>query len=320
MASLRIYFHKDFDGFVAAALFLKINEESGLIGASQVLLKTVDYDLKDKWLNTHLPQPNVVLDFLYHPEAEWWFDHHVSTFVRKSHERKYQNSEKHFWDIHSPSCAALIKQHLQDYNSLFMGNEEFQNLTEKFSEWIKWSDIIDNAKFENPAQVIELKDPCLEINATLSAESEDSYYEYLVYAAKKFLPREVIEMPTVRNKIDEAKDIQDKCINVFKNNLEKFSDGTVFFNYVKNGIPFQRYLAYYFKSDARYSVGLYLRTPNNYYISVGKNPWSDFTSKNIGEICEQFGGGGRVNVGGISVKNYEDALAKARKICAILDE
>lgn len=77
MSNLNIYFHKDFDGFVATALFLKINEESHLLGADSVVLKPVNYELKKTWLKTMLERPNVVIDFLYHPKADWWFDHHV---------------------------------------------------------------------------------------------------------------------------------------------------------------------------------------------------------------------------------------------------
>lgn len=64
MSLLTIYFHKDFDGFVAAALFLRINEESELIGADGIKFNAVDYDLKKTWLKTVLERPNVVIDFL----------------------------------------------------------------------------------------------------------------------------------------------------------------------------------------------------------------------------------------------------------------
>jgi hypothetical protein len=38
MSMLTIYFHKDFDGFVATALFLRINQESQLVGAKSLAL------------------------------------------------------------------------------------------------------------------------------------------------------------------------------------------------------------------------------------------------------------------------------------------
>lgn len=46
MSNLYIYFHKDFDGFVATALFLRISEESHLLGADNIVLKPVNYELK----------------------------------------------------------------------------------------------------------------------------------------------------------------------------------------------------------------------------------------------------------------------------------
>lgn len=47
MPLLTIYFHKDFDGFAAAALFLRINEETQLIGADGITFKPVDYELNN---------------------------------------------------------------------------------------------------------------------------------------------------------------------------------------------------------------------------------------------------------------------------------
>jgi hypothetical protein len=320
MSNLSVFFHKDFDGFVAAAFFLRINEASQLIGAAGVTLNPVDYGLKAQWLKTPLLAPNVVIDFLYHPQADWWFDHHVSTFLNKRHELKYKNSEKQIWDVNSPSCAALIKRHLSNYNSLFLDGEAFERIVENFSEWIQWSDIIDNAKFDNPGQAVELSHPCLKINATLASEVNDEYFHYLVMATKMYSPAEVACLEPVKRKIDDVMMAREKNMFVFKNKLEILPGDIAFFDYVKNKISFQRYLAFYFRPDVRYSLGLYQRGATVYSLSVGKNPWQDFASINIGDICRKFGGGGRINVGSISFPNYAKALKSAAAICESLAE
>ncbi len=317
MSVLNVYFHKDFDGFAAAALFLRINEESQLIGADSPNLNAVDYSIKKTWLKTKLFQPSVVIDFLYHPKAEWWFDHHVSTFLNEKHKEKYQNSGKQYWNIKSPSCAALIKDNLQLNCSLFMSSDDYSRIVNSFSEWIYWSDIIDNAKYENPSQVVELNHPCLQINETLIGDIEDSYICNLVIAAKKYTPAEVILLRDIKGKIDSVLKMRDNNLKVFKSGYKALSQDIVFFNYVENEIPFQRYMTYYYEPEARYSIGLYKRN-GTFSISVGKNPWCEFESKNIGEICQKFGGGGRENVGSVIIKDYTSALAIVNDIVSSL--
>lgn len=307
MSVLNVYFHKDFDGFVAAALFLRINEESQLIGTDSPNLNAVDYSIKETWLKTKLSPPNVVIDFLYHPKAEWWFDHHVSTFLYEKHEKKYRNSEKQHWNIKSPSCATLIKDNLQQNCSLFMSSDDYNRIVDSFNEWIYWSDIIDNAKYESPAQVVELNHPCLQINETLTGDVEDNYICNLVSAAKLYLPEEVICLRDIKGKIDNVLRMRDNNLKVFKNEYKVLSQDIVLFDYVENEIPFQRYMTYYYEPEASYSIGLYKRN-GTYSISVGKNPWREFESVNIGEICRKYGGGGRENVGSVIVNNYSNAL------------
>jgi hypothetical protein len=317
MAILTIYFHNDFDGIIAAALFLRINKETQLIGADGISFKPVDYEQKNTWLKTQLQRPNVVIDFLYHPKAEWWFDHHVSTFLNDKHKAKYINSEKQFWDVSYSSCAALIKQNLQSQCSLFMGNDEYLKVVDDFKEWIQWSDIIDNAKYESPTQIVELKHPCLQINSTLSYDVEAQYLEHLIIAAKMYPPEDVVRTQSVKDKIQKIFLLQEKHLGIFKNAYKIMPQMTVFFDYVKNDIPFQRYFTYYYEPDALYSIGLYKRN-GKIAISVGKNPWLDFASKNVGEICHRFGGGGRINVGSILISDYSKALAVVNSICEYL--
>jgi hypothetical protein len=317
MPNLYIYFHKDFDGLVAAALFIKINQETQLIGANNYTLKPVDYEVKKIWLKTNLEHPNVVIDFLYHPEADWWFDHHVSTFLNANHEKHYKNTETRYWDVNFPSCAALIKGNLEKKCSLFMSNDEYKKITDGFKEWIIWSDIIDNAKYESPSQIVELKHPCLQINSTILPDIEDNYIEHLVTAVKMFSPEEVAETTIVRKKIEIILKTQTEQMEVFKKGYKIIQPQIGFFDYVKYQMPFQRYLFYYFEPEAFYSIGIYGRT-GKYAVSVGKNPWKEFQSKNIGTICETFGGGGRLNVGSVLVSNYKKALSMANTISSKL--
>ena len=90
--SFSVYFHKDFDGVCSAALFSEILESFSFCSRGEIALIGVDYDIKSEWRSRSLSSPNAVLDFLFHPEANWWFDHHASTFPDKRAKRKYRQT------------------------------------------------------------------------------------------------------------------------------------------------------------------------------------------------------------------------------------
>jgi hypothetical protein len=121
----------------------------------------------------------------------------------------------------------------------------------------------------------------------------------------------------VKEKIDIVLSKQKEYMKSFKDDYKLILPNIVFFDYVKNAIPFQRYLTYYYKPDANYSIGLYGRV-GKFAISVGRNPWLNFPSQNIGEICKTYGGGGRETVGSIILTDYSKALKIADTIANLL--
>ena len=198
-----------------------------------------------------------------------------------------------------------------------MSSEQYNVVLDGFKDWIRWSDIIDNAKYDSPAQLVELNSSCLQINATIQPENDNDYINHLITSIKMLPPEEVVKTSLVSSKIADVLKMQKSYISVFKNSYTLLPVNAVVFDYVRNEIPFQRYLAYYFEPNALYSIGLYRRS-GKFAISVGKNPWKEFQSKNLGEICKAFGGGGRVNVGSIFVLSYKKACAIIDKICLLL--
>ena len=74
--------------------------------------------------------------------------------------------------------------------------------------------------------------------------------------------------------------MQKKYLLAFKDGYHKIHEKVIFYDYVKHGIPFQRYMTYYFEPDAKYSVAVYNRS-GAYAISVGKNPGWTFHPKTL---------------------------------------
>src|SRR3990167_62168 len=94
--TFHLFFHQDFDGITSAAVFLSYAKRLDLLSHSRVELVPVDYELKKEWPDRTLPKPGAIVDFLYHPDADWWFDHHPTTFARTD------------WEIGRASCRERV--------------------------------------------------------------------------------------------------------------------------------------------------------------------------------------------------------------------
>ena len=302
-----LYYHRDFDGACSAAIFSEIVTTYDLVESKEFAYHPVDYHLKDNWLALPLEKPNAVLDFLFHPDAQWWYDHHVSAFLDPKLKRKYRNSVYQFWETSFQSCPALIHAHFLKHWPLFSGT------LDRFQEWITWSNKIDSALYDSPAEVIELKHPCLQIYSTFGQDSTDEYLRFLIQSIRKLSPSEIASLDAVRQRFNKVKNTQDRIADDLQNEFE-YNDGIVFLDQSRFHYPFQRYLSYYLYPDAHYTVAIYMKDSNTFSISVGKNPWKEFVHKNIGKLCEKYGGGGRSTVGGILCDDHDKSLEIARKI------
>jgi hypothetical protein len=78
-------------------------------------------------------------------------------------------------------------------------------------------------------------------------------------------------------------------------------------------VPYRRYMAYEYDPQVRYGIGLY-QSRNGIIVSVGENPWSKRGPVHLGQLCREFGGGGRYATAGIPTHSAESA----RELAAIL--
>ena len=286
-----VYFHRDFDGLCSAALFSVLLDSLFDTSQMQFLYVDVDYDVKDRWLQNPLHKPNAVLDFLYHPDADWWFDHHVSTFLEPAHRKRYKNGPRQFWDIDYDSCPGLLRQHFLNYYPLFG-----QANLDRFSEWIHWSNVIDGAKYSSPSEVFDYRHPCLQINASLAREPDSSFFRFLIEEIRHKSPDEVARTTPVKRRYERVRYDQQTAIDEAASLMCLSPSQIVFTDLTDSDVPFMRYLPYYRFPEASYAISVYNKS-GKFSVSVGKNPWKEFSSKNIGEICRTFGGGGEDDCG-----------------------
>lgn len=304
-----LFFHRDFDGICSAAVFLAYASRTNISDSREVRLTAVDYDLKKSWADTALPRVSAVVDFLYHPDAEWWFDHHPTTFVKAEWELSFKPDRQHVWNTNYKSCPGLILDSVLDPTLQ-------EDLKARFRGHTEWSEIIDMAQYSSPKQVIEAKESALQINLSLAANNDPEYLIFLVRCLEEKSLDEVAALEEVAQWYEVGKTRQEESISYMAQVGER-KNGVAFFDLTKPGALFHRYAAYYLWPDTRFAVAVY-KNGQGYRITVSSNPWSEFTGPDLGSLSERFGGGGHAQVAGIALSDRRRALKAAKEIAQML--
>src|SRR5206468_3131423 len=100
-------------------------------------------------------------DFLYHPQATFWADHHSTTFLSAEAERDFvrRGSPYLIYDDGADACAQLLWDRLERAFG-------YRNL--KYAELVSWAIKTDAARYESVWEAIEGNAPALRINCTLA--------------------------------------------------------------------------------------------------------------------------------------------------------
>lgn len=301
-----LYFHYPcFDGLVSAALaweFLEA-EEGWRVGE----LCPVNYTVRNSWLASELKHPCAIVDFLYHPSADFWADHHATSMLSKEAEADYQRRRAEFplyFDEQAGSCASLLFRHVG------------HALAHKphFHELIEWAEKIDSARYESVEEAILGDAPALKINRSILFEPGADFARSLCQGLRTHPLEYVAALDEVKTRQDEvACRIRAGLKEVEKRiRMEPGAVATFEADQSKDAM-IDRYSAYYFVPDARYSVGI-IHSEEGTAITAMRNPWREFPSIGLGKIFAQFGGGGHQRVGAIFIpKNESQRVADVVK-------
>src|SRR5712692_3666117 len=260
-------------------------------------------------------EENAIVDFKYSPSEKltWWFDHHQSAFLTAEDEAHFRadTSGKKFLDATRKSCTEFIAD---------VARTKFGFNDEPLRELVHWAHVIDGALYESPAQVVELKEPPLQLMQLIETDPDVAFIEQIVRDLRQRSLNEVATsaevrarfQPILRQHLDTLEAIRRKATN---------KDGVVQFDLVEEGYEgFNKFIPYYLFPEATYSVAL-TRAPQRTKISVGSNPWAPRPRRhNIASICERYGGGGHAVVGAVSFApdEVEKGRAALREIVAEL--
>jgi hypothetical protein len=191
-----------------------------------------------------------------------------------------------------------------------------ERIESQFSEYLYWCDIVDSASYNSAKQLIECKEPALQINLTLTADRSVDYLKFLVLSFAEKSIEDVAALPRVRDLFKSAFAWQDKAVSHIRA-VAKVDKHVAFCNLTERDGLFHRYAAFYIWPDLRFQVAAY-RQGGLLKLTVGSNPWAAFNGPDLGDIAEAYGGGGHPRVAGITVNSPKKALKVGAEIAKIL--
>ncbi len=304
----RILFHSDFDGICSAAVLFRFF-------SYDLELEPVDYSGATTWLHRRLDRAAVV-DYLFHPQALWWFDHHTTSFASEILHDAYRPDSRHRWDTAYPSCPPLIFDVLGE-------SEDVTAMRQEFDAWVHWCNIIDSAQYESPWQATKGDAPCLLINQGLIESADPELRKRLVVdIGRGTAPQEVSGRDYIRPLWSSFRGKVDAALAVVGEHLRKIGQVGLC-DIADSDALFLRYGVYCFEPKLRFSVTAYdsQRIPRPYKISLSFNPWCsrEKNSLNLGAMAREYGGGGRDNVASISFESAQECRLVAEEVALRLD-
>lgn len=310
-----IYYHDDLDGVSSAAVMLYFFRRRG--GDVKEFIP-VEYipEMKTRWATWPFQRPAVILDFRYHPNAKWWFDHHEDPFLNEKWKVKFINKAKggkHYWDKNAASCCSMIISYLGR-----QFNIQFPKYLHDLGAAVE---IVDGAKYSSPADALDMGKPIKKLARTLDINDtkKSEYQNWLIEILSTQPFTEAAELKMVQGRFLIAKKIQEEILEYYQSHLIR--DGkTTFIDIQKRGLGKKHYTAYSIYPEMLYSVSID-HAGTGYHIGVGVNPWLRKKAfLNIGELMRCYGGGGHIFVGGTEVENHGEALRIANEIVRYLNK
>ena len=286
-----IYYHNDFDGRASAAVMLAFLRSRGDMIKNYI---PVNFDIEKQWPRMKFPRPGIVVDFVYHPQATWYFDHHLTSF-RLMKPNKV-NTPNLFWDKQYPSCTSFVLDTLR---------EKFDwKPPVHFKELAQWLDITDAARFKSAKQAVELKEPALQLMSFVDWETRGGgkpTLQWLVELMSRVRLKRVAADRRVKGTMKKIYAERDKAFAFYKNNIDII--GRVSFIDLSNiHLLDLRFTPYFLYPNLLYNVML-KKVRGDYKLSVGSNPWKRSKVKiNVGLMLKRYGGGGHKAAGGLTVK------------------
>jgi len=310
MEKFYIYYHQDFDGIISAIVIFKLLSMLKLINKNNTVFIGVDYNKNKNWRKEKLQKQNAVVDFKFHEDADWWFDHHTTSFNNYKEKVCFKNTKTKYWNSDYKACPQLIIDHFKKEFPILLTNDEYFNFEDKCADLVYWSDIIDSASYKDPMMIYNKKYKFIALSKTI--KNNDEYQKKIINYLIDFKIDELFQDNEICKNIDEIYNNENDNLNNIKRYIN-IESGVCYYDISTSIVKFDRYISYRIDKNVDYTLALYNRN-NQYCVSIGHNPWKGDSLIDIGKMCKRYGGGGRRNVGAIISDDYLSAKHIFNKI------
>jgi len=310
-----LYFHNDFDGVASGAVMLNFLNSRG---DDIISFTPVDYFplLKKSWAEFKFKEPFIIVDFLYHPKASWWFDHHRTSFINTRWYKEFKSDKSHAFGPADKSTCGLLTRHLKKW---------FDYSPPKFIvDLTKWADIIDSASYKSAKEAIFGRQPAIKLALALGLadynhKASVKYFEKVIKSLASESISRTIQAPIIRKEIKKIEKNNQEVRRIFKR-ISFVSGKVVFIDGTRTKKQTSYYMGYYFYPEIDYSTTLETRGAY-YHLNVGKNPWKEKPLMvDIGRLLSRYGGGGHKTVGGVERKLKSEILKVAGEVIEYLNK
>jgi hypothetical protein len=287
-----------FDGMVSAAILGRFFLDGPYPGA-EIHFRGMSHSQHDPYGDHQAifsAEVNAVVDFRYSPSPRltWFCDHHQTTFLRpedRAHLLADRSGRKHL-DVDAPSCAGLLAR--------WLGREHGLDAA-RFADHVRWADLIDSAAFDSPAQAVGLREPALRLMMLLESAPPAELVDFMIRSLGTASIEEVCRDPRVVTATEPLLEAHVRVVELFRSRLE-LQRGVAFVDLAADGVEgFNKFIPYHLDESIRYTV-VVTSSARRAKVSVGSNPWRRPSPlRNLGELCQRYGGGGHAVVGAITL-------------------
>ncbi|KAA3607789.1 MAG: hypothetical protein DWQ01_11930 [Planctomycetota bacterium] len=303
---LHIYYHRDFDGMCAAALLAAALEECDL--EQELTWSGVNFDRTLNWDTFGIGKRFALVDFHFHPRADYWFDHHPTTFLNENFEKQYRANSRQRFDPEAQSCPPIILKHAEEEWNWKPSDRD------RFLELCQWSDIIDSASFHSAKQALFGTEPALRIARALTCAPDFHFHDRVVYLLRHQSLLEVSCDEEIDRCFRRAEGNRDKALEAFPRTMLERTEFAMLADLRSKRIRRERFAPFYLYPELHYVVTL-IPTRAGVHITAASNPWNrPAQGPHLGELMKRYGGGGHQGVGGVNPPDNPTAEAWAREI------
>lgn len=303
-----VMFHDDFDGYASAAVFTDFLRSKKSKVGRYVALEYGDHFTKtwphkdglSRYVGEKKLNPAVVVDFQFHPQAAFWYDHHTTAFLLPEWKRAFQGDSAHVLEeSYASGCRVVLEALMRSYG---------YQPTDAIRELVRWADVIDGARYANAFQTIAIREAALQVNAVLGPLRR----AITAHDAPRPEPLPwLVELLATKPLSAVAKD---KRVSERVEAIREQSKDSVThyrrFSMVKGSVVVTdvtdlktrklRFAPYYIAPNAVFGITVD-RINGGFKASVSASPWKrERNPFNIGAMLVPYGGGGHANVGSVA--------------------